>query len=175
MRPSEAKMPTRVEMSEGTEYISEMESRARRMRDAKSGITCRMDTSQQGDPSGYQKSTKENRGSETTATIMRTSIPNDEEEIEERRLLDPVDETRSLMETLMSLGVAQDKAALKVSEIYSPPRVTATARLRPDLNITGLRAFDLNTPHPDGVSGTSASQNTERGQGINVKKTTRIG
>ena len=54
------------------------------------------------------------------------------------------------METLMSLGVAQDVAALKVSDIYSPPRVTATARLRPDLNITGLRAFDLNTPHPDG-------------------------
>ena len=114
-------------MFEGTKYISEMESRARRLRDAKSGITCRMDTSQQGEPSGTPKN---NGRSETTSTIMRTSIPNDEEEIEERRLLDPVDEPRSLMETLMSLGVAQDVAALKVSEIYSPLRVTATARFR---------------------------------------------
>ena len=110
--PSEAKMLTRVEMSEGTEYISEMELRARRMRDAKSGIACQMDTSQPGDPYEDQKSTKENRRGDTTATIMRTSIPSDEEEIEERRLLDPVDETRSLMETLMSLGVALDVAAL---------------------------------------------------------------
>ena len=41
-------------------------------------------------------------------------------------------------------------AALKVSDIYSPPRGTATARLRLDLNITGVRAFDLNTPNPNG-------------------------
>ena len=66
-------------------------------------------------------------------------------------------------------------AAFKVNEINNPPRVTATARLGPDFNITGLWAFDLNAPHPDGVSGTSARQNTERGQGIHVKKTTRTG
>ena len=156
--PSEAKMSTREEMSEGTTHISEMEPRARRLRDAKSGTTCRMDTSQQGDPSGAEKSTKEgtkvrarayasgassgmsspkissthspitesigisafadekgssgaDRRSETTATLMGTSAPSDEEEIEERRLLDPFDETRSLVETITSLGGAQDVAA----------------------------------------------------------------
>ncbi len=58
----------------------------------------------------------------------------DEEEEEEcapRKLLDEVDEQRSLIETLLSLGVDQGAAIKKVSEIYSPPRVTLEAQRRP--------------------------------------------
>ena len=43
-------------------------------------------------------------------------------------------------------------AAQKVSEIYSPPRITKMAKMRPSLNIEGLRAFDLSTAHPGGGS-----------------------
>ncbi len=52
----------------------------------------------------------------------------EEEECAPRILLDPVDEQRSLMESLMSLGVDQDAAAKNMSERYSPPRVTLEAR-----------------------------------------------
>ena len=74
----------------------------------------------------------------------------EEEECDPRNLLDPVDEHRSLMETLMSLGVDQGTATKKVSELYSPPRVTREAQRRPALGISGLRAFDLSTAHPEG-------------------------
>ena len=50
----------------------------------------------------------------------------------------------------MSLGVEQSIAAVKVSELYSPPRVTEAARTRPDLGVKGLKAFDLTTPRPNG-------------------------
>ena len=59
----------------------------------------------------------------------------EEEECESRNLLDPVDEHRSLIETLMNLGVDQGAATKKVSELYSPPRVTREARRRPALGI----------------------------------------
>jgi hypothetical protein len=75
-----------------------------------------------------------------------------EEECESRNLLDPVDEHRSLVETFMSLGVDQGAATKKVSELYSPPRVTREAQRRPALGISGLRAFDLSTTHPEGGS-----------------------
>ena len=38
----------------------------------------------------------------------------------------------------------------KVSELYSPPIVTLEAQRRPALGISGLKAFDLSTAHPDG-------------------------
>ena len=46
-----------------------------------------------------------------------------EEEVEERHLLDEVSDQRALLETLLSLGVDQDVAAIKVSELYSPSRI----------------------------------------------------
>ena len=52
----------------------------------------------------------------------------------------------------MSSGVEQSIAAVKVSELYSPPRVTEAARTRPDLGIKGLKAVDLTTPRPNGGS-----------------------
>ena len=73
-----------------------------------------------------------------------------EKEIEERYLLDEVSEERALLEILISLGVEQSIASVKVSELYSPPRVTEAARTRPDLGIKGLKAFDLTTPRPNG-------------------------
>ena len=73
-----------------------------------------------------------------------------EEETEDRQLLDPVDEERGMIETLLSMGVDGDEAMAKVSEIYSPPRVTDMANRRPGLNIKGLGAFDLSTPRPGG-------------------------
>ena len=76
----------------------------------------------------------------------------EEEECDPRNLLDPVDEHRSLIETLISLGVDQGAATKKVSELYSPPRVTLEAQRRPALGISGLKAFDLSTPHPKGGS-----------------------
>ena len=76
----------------------------------------------------------------------------EDEECESRNLLDPVDEQRSLVETLMSLGVDQGAATKKVSELYSPPRVTREAQRRPALGISGIRAFDLSTTHPEGGS-----------------------
>jgi hypothetical protein len=75
-----------------------------------------------------------------------------DEEVGERFLLDPVDEQRNLIETLIILGADQGVAAQKVSEIYSPPRITQMAKMRPSLNIEGLRAFDLSTAHPGGGS-----------------------
>ena len=44
----------------------------------------------------------------------------------------------ALLKTLMSLGVEQSIASVKVSELYSPPRVTEAARTRPDLGIKGF-------------------------------------
>ena len=41
----------------------------------------------------------------------------EEEECDPRNLLDPVDEHRSLIETLISLGVEQGAATKKVSEL----------------------------------------------------------
>jgi len=49
----------------------------------------------------------------------------------------------SLYETLLTLGVDRDGAMGKVTEIYSPPRVTAEARRRPDLNVAAGMSFDL--------------------------------
>ena len=74
----------------------------------------------------------------------------DDDEVAPRELLDTVKDHRSLLETLISLGVDQGEALKKVSEVYSPPRVTKAALRRPDLNIKGLRAFDLSTSHPGG-------------------------
>ncbi len=76
----------------------------------------------------------------------------EEEEGDSRNLLGPVNEQRSLMETLISMGVEQGAANKKVSEIYSPPRVTLEAQRRPALGISGLKAFVLSTPHPEGGS-----------------------
>ena len=73
-----------------------------------------------------------------------------DEETGERDLPDPVDEQRNVLETLLSLGVDQGEAMQKVIELYSPPRVVDTAQRRPSLNVKGLRAFDLSTPHPGG-------------------------
>ena len=56
------------------------------------------------------------------------------------------------METLISMGVEQGAANKKVSEIYSPPRITLEAQRRPALGNSGLKAFDLSTPHPKGGS-----------------------
>ncbi len=56
------------------------------------------------------------------------------------------------METLISMGVEQGAANKNVSEIYSPPRITLEAQRRPALGISGLKAFDLSTPHPEGGS-----------------------
>ena len=88
--------------------------------------------------------------------------PEEEEECAPTNLLDPVDEQRSLIETLLSLGVDQSAAAKKVSELYSPPRVTLEAQRRPALGISGMRAFDLSTAHPDGgnwISNLKTSRN----------------
>ncbi len=76
----------------------------------------------------------------------------EEEECAPRKLLDTVDEQRSLIETLLSLRVDQGAAMKKVSEIYSPPKITVEAQRRPALGISGLKAFDLSTPHPKGGS-----------------------
>ena len=75
-----------------------------------------------------------------------------DEEVSERFLLDPGDEQRNLVETLISLGADQGAAAQKVSDIYSPPRIIKMARMRPSLNIEGVRAFDLSTAHLGGGS-----------------------
>ena len=72
----------------------------------------------------------------------------DGDEAEPRRLLDPVDDKRNLIETLISPGVDQDEAVKKVPEVYSPPRVTMAALCRPDLNIKGPRAVELTINHP---------------------------
>ena len=74
----------------------------------------------------------------------------DDNEAPPRSLLDTVNDHRSLLETLISLGADQCEALKNVSEVYSPPRVTKTAARRPDLNAKGLRAFDLSTSHPGG-------------------------
>ena len=74
----------------------------------------------------------------------------EEEECAPRKLLDTVDEQRSLIETLLSLGADQGAAVKKVSEIYRPPRVALEAQRRPALGISGLKAFDLSTAHPKG-------------------------
>ena len=74
----------------------------------------------------------------------------EEEECAPRKLLDTVDEQRSLIETPQSLGVDQVAAVKKVSEIYSPPRVTLEAQRRPALGVSGIKEFDLSTPHPNG-------------------------
>ena len=73
----------------------------------------------------------------------------EEGECDSRNLLDPVDEHRSLIETLMNLGVDQGAATKKVSELYSPLRVTRESQRRPALGISGLRAFDLSFTHPE--------------------------
>ena len=73
-----------------------------------------------------------------------------EDECAPRKLLDTVDEQRSLIETLLSLGADHGAAIKKVSEIYSPPRITLEAQRRPALGISGLKAFDLSTAHPNG-------------------------
>ena len=52
----------------------------------------------------------------------------EEEECAPIKLLDTVDEQRSLTETLLSLGVDQGAAMKTLSEIYSPPRVTLEAQ-----------------------------------------------
>ena len=75
-----------------------------------------------------------------------------DEEVSDRFLLDPVDEQRNLVKTLISLGADQGSAAQKVSEIYRPPRITKMAKIWPSLNIEGVRAFDLSTAHPGGGS-----------------------
>ena len=51
-----------------------------------------------------------------------------DEETGERKLLDPVDEQRNVLETLLSLGVDQGEAMQKVTELHSPPRVVDTAQ-----------------------------------------------
>ena len=65
-------------------------------------------------------------------------------------LLDPVDEQRNLIETLISLGVDQGAAVQMVSEINSLPRITKMAPRRPSLNVEGVRASDLCRAHPGG-------------------------
>ena len=81
-------------------------------------------------------------GAGSTPALTGSSAPECDEDAEPRTLLDPVDDQRNLIETLISLGVEHGVAARKVVEVYSPPRVTKAARQRPDLNIEGLRTFD---------------------------------
>ena len=45
-----------------------------------------------------------------------------------RTLLDPVDDQRHLIGTLISLGMENSMVVKKVVEVYSPPRVTKAAR-----------------------------------------------
>ena len=79
-----------------------------------------------------------------TPALIGSSAP----DAEPRKIVDPVDDQRHLIETLISLGVEQGVALKKVIEVYSPPRVTKAARQRADLNIEGPIALDLSTSHP---------------------------
>ena len=89
-------------------------------------------------------------GFEGNRVLGEDHISTAEEELEETHLLGEVSDQRALLEILLSLGVDQDVAAIKVSELYSPPRITKAAHVRPDLGTKGLKAFDLSSPHPGG-------------------------
>jgi len=53
-------------------------------------------------------------------------------------------------DVLMSLGIKQHDAKVTVSEIYSPPRVTAAVRTNPSLGFTAGFALDLTTVDENG-------------------------
>jgi hypothetical protein len=61
------------------------------------------------------------------------------------------DEKDMIISMLCHVGVDVNTATAKVSEMYSPPRVTAAADKFPGMNIKGLKAFDLSTKNPNGV------------------------
>jgi hypothetical protein len=60
-------------------------------------------------------------------------------------------EREGIVQMLCHVGVDVSTAERTVSELYSPPRVTAAAAMRRGLNIFGLQAFDMTTLSPEGA------------------------
>ena len=59
-------------------------------------------------------------------------------------------EQDEMVDVLMSLGVRSDRIQKIVSEIYSPPRVTAAATINPDVGVGAGFAMDLTTKDENG-------------------------